>query len=313
MSRYLERAEHLARLLDVNLHQTLDEEPDSDGRRWDRLLVSLRTTLPDQATNDAYRITHALTVDTSNPTSIVSCIASARDNARQAWEQISSEMWEQINRLYLQVNAITMDQIWLQEPHAFFVVVKEGAHLFQGITDATLSHGEGWQFIQVGRYIERARATADLLDAHFLSGGAEPQRPTSLGYLEWVGLLKFCTAFEAYMKYYNANVEPERIAAFLLLNAEFPRSVRFVAGGIQDSLHAIARTSGTRGTGKAERLAGRLRAALDYGQIDEIMAGDLHTYLQSIRQQCEHIHTAIYQTFIQYAVGAALAAQRQAV
>lgn len=311
MSRYLERAEHTARLLDVNLHQMLDQSPGMAEPRWQRLLDSLHISLPSEARGDPYRITRALAVDTANPASIVSCIASARDNARQSWEQISSEMWEQINRLYLHVKNTSMDQIWLAEPHAFFTSVKGGAHLFQGITDATLSHGEGWQFIQIGRYLERAEATADLLEAHFPATElTEEQDPSTMAYLEWAALLKSCTAFEAYVKFYDANIEPRRIAAFLLLNPEFPRSIRFVAVGLHHALHAIARVSSARGVARTERLVGRLQATLDYGQIDEILADGLHDYLESIRRQGKQIHTAINETFIRYPVGAALAAQR---
>ncbi|GAC1629937.1 MAG: alpha-E domain-containing protein [Chloroflexota bacterium] len=304
MSRYLERAEHTARLLDVNLHQMLDQTPQSAGRRWHRVVAALRSPHPGDAPYDPYRITHTLTVDTANPTSIASCIATARDNARQAWEQISTEMWEQINTLYLGVKDTDMDQIWLEEPHAFFSAIKEGIHLFQGITDATMSHGEGWQFIQAGRYIERARSTAALLDVHFTPSSDEDRDPD--GYLEWVGLLKSCSAFEAYVKVFTASIERENIAAFLLLDAEFPRSVRFAATCIQDSLHAM----GGRGATRPNRLAGRLRAALDYSQIDEVLSDDTHEYLAFIEQQCDQIHAAVYGTYIGYPVAAALTSGR---
>lgn len=317
MSRYLERAEHTARLLDVNLHGVLDQTPEAAERRWARLLTGLHVDLP---STDAYGITRALTVDGANPASIVCCVTAARDNARQAWEQINSEMWEQMNRLFLHISRTSMDEIWLREPHAFFTSVKEGAHLFQGITDATMGHGEGWQFIRVGRGIERTALTATLIDAHFavnpppMDGEAaaphdEPApHDESGGYGEWVGLLKSCTAFEAYVKFYSANVRPEGVAAFLLLNADFPRSLRFVASDIRAGLQAIGRAAGGRG-GRPERLAGRLQAALDYSQIEEIMGDDLHLFLDFIRHQCDQIHTAIYQTFIRYPVGAALTAQ----
>lgn len=302
MSRYLERAEHTARVMGVNLHQMLDQTPDSADRRWDRLLLSLRTPHPEHVPHDAYSITQALTFDPANNASIVACIAAARENARQVREMISSEMWEQLNRLFLWIKATSMEEIWNTEPHEFFRVVKEGAHLFQGITDGTMSHGEGWQFIQVGRSIERAGTTAAILDLHFSAylaaqKGSEP----GLEYLEWVGLLKSCTAFEAYCKVYTADLKPEQIAEFLLLNDEFPRSVRFSVDEVQHALHTVARISGMRNAGRAERLAGRLRASLDYGQVDEILA-DMHTYLDSIQRQCADIHNAIHQIYIAYPV-----------
>ena len=166
MSRYLERAEHTARLIDVHLAQMLDQTGEDTSMRWHRLLRSLRTPLP-EGEIDAYSITHLLTFDASNTSSIVYCIEAARENARQVREQISSEMWEQLNRLFLRVKESSMEKIWYAEPHRFLNNVKEGIYLFQGITDATLSHSEGWHFIRVGRFLERTTATAALLDTHF--------------------------------------------------------------------------------------------------------------------------------------------------
>ncbi|NTV62146.1 MAG: alpha-E domain-containing protein [Oscillochloris sp.] len=307
MSRYLERAEHTARLIAVGLNLMLDQTPQSTGLRWERLLASLRAYPPPSGSSDAYAITRMLTFETSNDTSIVSCIASARENARQVREQISSEMWEQLNRLYLKVKGTSIDQIWQTEPLEFYQDVKEGAHLFQGITDATMTHGEGWQFIQVGRYLERAGSTAALIDQHFRPYLETPsEAPLALDYIDWVGLLRCCTAFEAYCKVYTADVQAESVAEFLLLNADGPRSVRFAADRIQRSMQAISQATGTRSAGRAERLAGRLRAALDYGQVDEIIAESMHTYLEGIQRQCAAIHGAIYQAYISYPVDTAL-------
>jgi uncharacterized alpha-E superfamily protein len=167
MSRYLERAEHTARLIDLNLYLALELSPELASAHWQRLLASLRVALPPDVPMLPFQLTHRLTFEPSNADSLVSCVAIARENARQVREQISSEMWEQINQLYLRVKRAAIDQIWNAQPHEFFRAVKEGAHLFQGITDSTLSHAEGWRFIQLGRFIERARATAMLLDVHF--------------------------------------------------------------------------------------------------------------------------------------------------
>ena len=308
MSRYLERAEHTARLMDVGLNLMLDQSPAAAERRWGRLLTSLHAPPPVAAANDAYHITQAMTFDMANDISIVACIASARENLRQVREQISSEMWEQLNRLFLQIKSTSINDIWNVGPHGFFRAVKEGAHLFQGITDSTMSHGEGWQFIQVGRFIERAGVTAALLDAYcneFMD--AQGQQTGASNYLDWVGLLKSCTAFEAYCKVYTADLRPDRIAEFLLLNAECPRSVRFAADTMHAAFQCIAEATGTRKAGRVNRLSGRLRAALSFGQIDEIMESGLHAYLNDIQRQCAQIHTAIQQTYVAYPIESALA------
>ncbi len=307
LSRHLERAEHTARLIDVHLNSMLDQAGGDEHLRWQRLLRSLRTS-PPAGEIDAYSITRLLTFDEGNTSSIVYCIAAARENARQVRERISSEMWEQLNRLFLQVKQASMEQIWHAEPHKFLNSVKEGIYLFQGITDATMSHSEGWHFIRVGRFLERTTATAALLDTHFsvfLTGqSAYDNEP--LDYLGWVELLRSCASFEAYCKVYTAAIRPAHIAEFLLLNPELPRSIRFSCAMMQAALQAISKATSTRSTGRAERLAGRLRATLDYDQIEDILSANMHEYLENIQRQCALIHNGIYQTYIAYPIEVAL-------
>lgn len=310
MSRYLERAEHTARLVDVQLNQMLDQAGGGTSQPWRQLLHSLRVPAPEGEV-DAYSVTEALTFDAANGSSIVACMAAARENARQVRELISSEMWEQLNRLYLQVKQVSMQQIWYGEPHRYLNSVKEGIYLFQGITDAMMSHSEGWHFIRAGRFLERATATAALLDAHFTADLAAPGEDESEppDYLSWVGLLKSCSSFEVYCKVYTAVIRPPNIAEFLLLNAESPRSIRFACAMMQGELQAIAKSTGVRNAGRVERLVGRLRASLDYYQIEEILGGDIHEYLENIRRQCAQIHKGIYQTYISYPIEVALTAR----
>lgn len=309
MSRYLERAEHTARLMDVSLNLMLDvSNTASLNRNWQRVLTSLHSPIPEKI--DPQSITQGLTFDLSNASSIVSCIGAARENARHVREQISSEMWEQLNRLFLSVKSGKIEDIWHSQPHEFLQSVKEGAHLFQGITDSTINHGEGWQFIQLGRSIERAGSVSRLMDVYF-SDFVDLKRQDSWvaakHYVEWLGLLKSCTAFEAYCKVYSADLQPDCIIEFLLLNAEFPHSVRFSIDMVQDALNAIAETTSTRKNARVHRYAGRLKATLSFAQIEEIVAGGLHEYLTDIQQQCQQIHTGIYQIYIEYPIDEELA------
>jgi uncharacterized alpha-E superfamily protein len=306
MSRYLERAENTARLMDVDLQLRLDQSPEAGSGHWRRLVEAARVPIADIETMDAASLTHALTFDRTNPSSITSCVASARENLRQVREQCSSEMWEQLNRLYLQINSTTPNEAWMRHSHAFFRAVQEGAHLFQGATDSTMSHGEGWHYIQLGRYVERTDAVAMLIGSHFnhlpnpLDHAAESEE-----YLEWVGLLKSCAAFEAYCKAYTAELRPLRVAEFLLLNPEFPHAVRFSV----EMVHAALRAIGELTERKAEqpvRLAGRLRAALSFSQIDEILADGALAYVENIRAQCAQAHTAIHHIYFDYPVESAM-------
>jgi len=308
MSRYLERAEHTARLIDVDLQLRLDQSPEAGSGRWLRLLKACQAPMPEDGRMEALTLTHTLTLDKNNPSSIISCVAAARENLRQVREQCSSEMWEQLNRLYLQVNSTTSHDAWLLHSYSFFRAVQEGAHLFQGVTDATMSHGEGWHYIQLGRYVERTDAVARLIGSHL---SRLPQSPDQTvegeEYFEWVGLLKSCAAFEAYCKTYTAELRPLRVAEFLLLNPEFPHSVRFSVDMVHAALGAIGELT-ERKEEQTVRLAGRLRATLRFSQIDEIMASGANAYVDNIRWQCAQTHAAVHQIYFDYPVEIALAA-----
>ena len=303
MSRYLERAEHTARLLQVTLNVALEQSPRRADAAWTRLFDSLVVTPPPRPF-DAYKVTRWLTFEPSNANAIGNCIAAARENARHVREQISSEMWEQLNRLYLEVRHANAEITWEEESFNFLRMVKDGAHLFQGITDTTMNHGEGWYFIQAGRFIERAISISTLLDMS--SDMLDVNQVDEDRYIEWVGLLKSCTAFEAYCKIHTADPRPDKIVEFLLLNPQFPHSVSFAIDGLQAALNAIAETTEKRKAVRANRLAGRLRATLSFDQVDEIMANSLSDYLGDIEQQCSQIHEAIHQTYIAYPIESAL-------
>jgi uncharacterized alpha-E superfamily protein len=308
MSRYLERAVHTARLIDVDLQLRLDQSPDAGSERWLGLLQALQVPVPEDGAIDAESLTHLLTLDRTNPSSIISCVAAARENLRQVREQCSSEMWEQLNRLFLQVKSTASSDSGLLDSYQFFRAVQDGAYLFQGVTDSTMSHGEGWHYIQLGRFVERTDAVARLIGAHF-SRFPHPldQAVESEEYLEWVALLKSCAAFQAYCKAHTAELRPLRVAEFLLLNPGFPHSVRFSV----DMVHAALRAISDLTERKAEqpvRIAGRLRATLSFSQIDEIMASGANAFVDSIRWQCNQAHTAIHQIYFDYSVESALVA-----
>jgi uncharacterized alpha-E superfamily protein len=305
MSRYLERAEHTARLVDVELQLWLDQSPEAGAGRWRFLLEALRTPAG-QGPIDPTRLVDSLVFSRKNSSSIVSCIATARENLRHVREQCSSEMWEQLNRLYLEVMDARPEEEWMLKSHGFFRAVQEGAHLFQGITDGTMSHGEGWQHIQLGRYVERTDTLACLLETHFkrTAGPVDlraDQVVESAEYLEWVGLLRACVAFEAYCKAQTAAIRPLRVAEFLLLNPEFPHSVRFAVDRVNAALHVIGDLT-ERKAKTPTRIAGRLRAQLSFSQIEEIVATGAHAYLENVRSECAQIHAAIHQVYFDYAI-----------
>jgi uncharacterized alpha-E superfamily protein len=316
MSRYLERAENTTRLLDVNLNLMLDESATSADRRWQRMLQALGNPKDVTWTGNPFALAQTLCFNGGNKASILACIMSARENARHVREQISTEQWHRLNSLYLQVTRPEMQSdmhaeaiiAGTEEPTEFLQQVMEAVHQFQGVSDSTMSHGEGWQFIQVGRYIERASATAMLLEAYHADLWSQPDRiPEGNEYLEWMGLLRSATAFEAYCKVYTADLTPDKILEFLLLDMEFPHSLRFSIDTLQQALEAIHGESGKSRAEPLRRLAGRLQSSLSYSSVDEILNGDVVAYLRGIQFQCRGIHEMIYELYVDYSIQAALA------
>lgn len=302
IGRYLERAEQMARLIDVRLDLGLDRRSTGWDFAW--LYAAARADVTDPMPQNPSALVDALMFDAKGRSSVIACVTMARDNARQVREEISSDMWEELNALFLRLRETRADSGWSARPHYVSRLVIDGVHLFDGVTDETMGHGEGWQFLQLGRFLERASATAALVDLYFSGGG--PLLPGS--HSEWAGLLKSCSALEAYCRCYTADLRPERIAEFLLLNAEFPRSVRFAAQRVESALKAIAILTARGSGGRAERIAGRLHASLDYGQVDEILSEDPHVYLETISRYCSQIHAAVSQSYVMYPIESALPA-----
>lgn len=306
ISRYLERAEHTARVLEVAVDLGLGNDL-AEGGAIERLYGSLG--LPPAALDgQLISFAEAALFDLSNQNSVASCVTSARENARQVREEISADMWEQLNALYLRVKQMREDRSWSARTHYVARAVVEGVQLFQGTTDATMGHGEGWHYLQLGRFLERAGTTAGLLDMFVTGVGDEGGMSVPLDQVDWVALLRSCSGLEAYTRHYTADVRAERVTEFLLLNEEFPRSVRFAAASIESCLSSLGRRSGGRAGSRLERLAGRLHASLDYAQVDEVLSDDPHAYLTGISRQCAQVHAALYQAYVSYQIDSALPA-----
>ncbi len=312
MSRYLERAEHTVRLIDVNMSLMLDEanttSNDGEDRRWARVIACLGRPAEVEWAGDFFALTHSLTFGSRSHATIVNCIAQARENARQVRDELSSEQWQQLNRLYHQMARAQREVSSYTSLTSFLPTVVNELHLFQGITDSTMSHGEGWQFIQLGRYIERAAATTTLLDiyhreateAHLASGGGYE-------FLEGAGMLRCCSAFESYCNAYTADFTQERITEFLLLNADFPHSVRYSVDCLRSALMAIGGKSGMHHADELVRISGRLQASLSFVDIGEVLSQDVGAYLSNILEQCRQVHERVFRLYIQYSIQTALA------
>jgi uncharacterized alpha-E superfamily protein len=325
MNRQIERAENVARSVETALDLAL-EGTISQGRLWNALVC----TFGDQAD---FRLRHGqadqanvisfLAFDPANPNSIASCLCAARENARTVRDMISSAMWEEINKAHLEVQSAAQRYGGWLHPREFLEEVKRASQLITGVADATMSHGEAWHFGRLGRLVERADKTSRVLDVEtfFLQPAAVVATPPAGGSaangsaaaappvrtaaeppggdaVRWSAVLESASALEMYRKQYGA-VSRRHVAEFLIFDRFFPRAMHFCLIKAEESLLAI--TGGSKGsyTNPAEQRLGRLRATLDYGAIDEVLAGagGLHGFLDGFQLRLNRASDAIHETF----------------
>ena len=332
IGRYVERAEDTARITDVNYHHIvgMGSSPDAEARRarhWEALIAIVGDEhrfhqAYGEATEES--VPAYLTFDTTNPNSIISCIARARELARTMRHQIASEMWEGVNRFHLDLqrwHGHELNPVGMENAHLFYRSVIEFSHFFQGLTDSTMPREEGWHFLQAGKFLERAEKTARALDVkyHLLIADVAPHAPMSGAAFEtaaeaiaeevpgewhqWQAVLRSLSAYEAYYKLYRSAVEPREVIEMLTFSPVFPRSIRFSIDQVVEALDRIAtyrafdleaRGHGGVGPvaalpltgGEAERDAGRLRSKLAYGTVEEVFDAGLHAYLVEVQRAC---------------------------
>jgi len=307
MSRYIERAENIARLLEVNLQFILDFQGYDDAHlkeHWGSILASsgdleLFEELYDAS--DSRSVTEFSSFDLRNPNSILSCVFAARENARMIRDQISLEMWETLNELYLFMRSRSTTDVWVAGPYEFFQDIKRNSHLFQGLTDATFSRSEGWEFMQFGKYVERANKTARILDVkyHILLPDAADVGG-ALDTAQWQAVLRSASALEAYRRFYVSEILAWKAAEFLIFSDSFPRSIHFCAAQIDEFLRRILGETGSRPRSEAARASRRLLANMQSLTIDEVLKDGLHEFLAETGAALDRISEDVVQTTMFY-------------
>jgi uncharacterized alpha-E superfamily protein len=309
MSRYIERAENIARILDVNLQLLLDYRSMNDAQMRKHWLPIIQTTGDHEAfvarnqSATVEAVGEFMVFAQDNPNSLVSSICQARENARMVRDQIAIETWVELNRLYLFIQAPQARQIWLDSPSDFFTEIKASSLLLIGLSSATHIHNEGWWFGQAGRYIERADKTSRILDirCHSLPACGLPQTISQTDALGWTAIVRSCSAWDAYKSIYGGEVHPRQVAEFLLLNEDFPRSIRFCLDELNNALRHVSGVAEARFSNDAEKLAGRLVAELQFSTIEEIFENGLHDYLDKIQVKLNAVGNALFHAYIFHA------------
>lgn len=299
MSRYIERAENAARFVDVNLNLTLDLGGVLSNQ-WDPLIYTAgdhEQFYERYGTATQKNALAMLTFDEQNPNSILSCLKFARENARTIREIIAGAVWEELNKFYWFVTDAARNGQAADNPFEFFNHVKRCGQLIVGIMEATMSRGEAWHFAQMGRLLERADKTSRILDVkYYILLPSVADVGTPLDAIQWSALLKSASALEMYRKRHG-RITPDEVTEFLILDAEFPRALRFCLRGAEESLHAVTGTDPGTFRNQAERRLGQLRSELDYAQIGDIIETGLHEFIDSFQRKLNLVGEAVQATF----------------
>ena len=295
-SRYIERAENTARMLDVNYQTTLlPQSPEVALQGW-RSLLSISELVPAYTERygeiDPQKVTAFMVSDENNPSSIINCLRAARENARAVRGTLTTEVWETTNQSWLEFNRMIRGGAVAREPAKLFEWVKLRAHLSRGVTLGTMLQDEALDFLRIGSFLERADNTARMLDVKFHA--ASEQRDNASEFYHWSAVLLSVSAFEIYRKVYSNVIVPEKVAELLILRQAMPRSLAHCLGRLVSNLNRVANAQ----SGETLRQAGRLKAELDYGRIDEILATGLHAYLTQFLERINTLGQGISRDFL---------------
>ncbi len=299
MSRYVERAENVARFVSVNLNLSLDF-PRENEQQWLPLVVTAGDEAPFKERYDnssKENVLEFLTFDRQNPNSIASCLTAARENARSVRECISAEMWEHLNNFYWMLKNSGGYSGVSEQIYDFFERIRFAGQQFMGVTDATMTHGEAWHFSRLGRSIERADKTSRILDVKYFILLPSPEDiGTPLDDIQWSSLLRSASALEMYRQRHG-RIAPNSVVEFLILDIEFPRAVLFCLTKANESLHAITGAALGGFSNRPEQILGQLRAELAYTRASDIIERGLHEFVDDLQLRLNVIGDAVYDTF----------------
>jgi uncharacterized alpha-E superfamily protein len=312
MARYVERAEHVARLLRVHtalLTDVGDLTPLLEHQMWLTILSTMRagrdfnTTAAETPDHESisHRIARYMTFDLDNPSSIISCVGKARENARAIRESISSEMWECLNTIYWNVQADDSRQRFEDNPDDYFYSIMTSSMLFQGLTNQTMAHDQRWCFTQVAKYFERIDVTSRVIETRFeVLSNMATQLDQPIRNIHLMGVLRSCCSLEAYRRLHLADLDATRIAQFLILQKDYPRSIRFCVDGACDAIEGVRISNGQRSPSAPERILGRLSSQLEYADINEILAEGLTPFLHRIEESTAQAAMELQRAYFLY-------------
>ncbi|HMZ01497.1 MAG TPA: alpha-E domain-containing protein [Burkholderiaceae bacterium] len=303
MSRYMERAENTARMLDVNYQTSLLPQSTAVAETGWRGLLSISELTADYANRygaiNARAVMDFMVRDERNPSSILCCLRAARENARAVRGALTTEVWETTNQTWLEFNRLLKDPVFERDPAALFEWVKFRSHLSRGVQIGTMLQDEAFRFVRIGTFLERGDNTARLLDVKFHAVesdfyGAADARDQEYDFYHWSAILRSVSGFEVYRKVYRNVIQPEKVAELLILRPDMPRSLAACMNEVIANLSEVANDQ----SGETLRRAGRLMADLQYGSIEEILATGLHAFLTQFLDRIADLGVGISRDFL---------------
>lgn len=300
MARYIERAENMARVLDVTYRMSLvSSGAHSDADTWKPPVIiadDVEVFERDYGEYTAANVMRYMALDERNHSSIVSCLNAARENARSVRVAMSSEMWETVNALWLELRQRIAQGLDEAEIGEFCEWVKSRSHLFRGVTYGTMLRDDGYMFVRLGTFIERADNTARLLDAkyHLLMAQADQAPDAAVDYYEWSSLLRSVSSFEAYQKVFRDTIEPSKVVDLLVLHDDMPRSLHACYTEITPIMEQLCAGRSC----EFLRQAGEIHAKLRFGRLEDVLRLGLHQFLQDFIARNNALGTLIQRTFL---------------
>ena len=303
MARYTERAENTARMLDVNYQTSLLPQSAAVAQVGWQGMLSISELMPSYTAKHGdivpARVMEFMVMDETNPSSIVSCLKGARENARAVRGSLTTEAWETQNQTWLEVNRMIRSGEFDRDPAQFFEWVKFRSHLSRGVTVGTMLMDEALHFMRLGTFLERADNTARLVDVKFHAVqsdffGTASEKDQEYDFYHWSAILRSVSGFEIYRKVYRDVIRPERVADILILLADMPRSMHASMNEVVQNLSMVANDQ----SAETQRRAGKLRADLQYGSIDEILATGLHGFLTQFLDRVNELGAGISRDFL---------------
>jgi len=303
MARYMERAESIARFIDVTQALTLDLPGDHDNQ-WHSLVSATGDDAVYSERHDGFEraeVMRFLVFDRSYENSMCSCIAAARENARSIRESISSDVWENLNRAYRFVRQAEQDaeQI-MADPEAFLQRIKAFCHQFDGSSQVTMTHNDAWRFLQLGRLLERADKTSRILDVKILMLRDDERYAIAAEEdLHWSASLQSVSGLEMYRQQYG-QLDPKKVLQFLLFDPQFPRAIRYCVQSAETILRRIdVGRSVPHPRNAVERRLGRLRAELEFADVEEVIEKGLHRWVDDFQAKLNRVGMAMHQNFFE--------------